>query len=73
MLNKISSLLKANKFTLNVKKSNLVLFSIGKTPKTENINTTISNEELEQKDYAKYLGIYIDKNLLWKKQIENTT
>ena len=73
-LNKISSWLKANKLTLNVKKSNLVLFSIGKNHKNkENIKLTISNEELEQKDYAKYLGIYIDKNLSWRKQIENTT
>ena len=73
-LNKISSWLKANKLTLNVKKSNLVLFSIGKNHKNkENIKLTISNEELEQKDYAKYLGICIGKNLSWRKQIENPT
>ena len=34
---------------------------------------TINHEKLEQKDYAKYLGIFIDKNLSWKKQIETTT
>ena len=73
-LNKISSWLKANKLTLNVKKSNLVLFSIGKSPKVnKNINITIRNEELEQKKNAKYLGIHIVKNLSWRKQIENTT
>ena len=73
-VNKISSWLKAKKLTLNVKKSNLVLFSIGKNHKNkESIKLTISNEELEQKDYAKYLGIYIDKNLSCRKQIENTT
>lgn len=37
----------------------------------KNINITINNEELEQNDYAKYLGIYIDKKLSWRKQIEN--
>ena len=73
-LNKISCCLKANKLTLNVKKSNLLLFSISKnSPKQENINITISNEKLEQKDYGKYLVIFIDKNLPWRKQIETTT
>lgn len=43
-LNIISSWLISNKLTLNIKKSNLVLFSIGKTPQNkENINITINN------------------------------
>ena len=55
-------------------KSNLLLFSIGKKPQNKkNINTTNNNEKLEQKDYAKYLGIFIDKNLSRGKQIEATT
>ena len=73
-LNKICSWLKANKLTLNVEKSNLIQFSFGKNTKNkENINITINNEELEQKDYAKYLGLFVDKNLSWRKQTENTT
>ena len=56
------------------KKSNLLLFNIGKKPQNKkNINTTINDEKLEQKDYAKYLGIFIDQNLSWMKQIETTT
>ena len=43
-----------------------------KTPQNnKNINITINNEELEQNDYAKYLGIYIDKKLSRRKQTEN--
>lgn len=43
-----------------------------KTPQNnKNINITINNEELEQNGYAKYLGIYIDKKLSRRKQIEN--
>lgn len=73
-LNKAICWLKANKLMLNVKKSKLVLFSIGKNPKNkENINIAINHEELEQKDHAKYLNIFIDKNLSWRKQIESTT
>ena len=73
-LNKVSCWLKANKLALNVKKSKLVLFSIRKNPQNkENINIAINHEELEQKDHAKYLNIFIDKNLSWRKQIESTT
>ena len=73
-LNKISCWLKANKLTLNVKKSNLLLFSIDKNLQNKkNINMTINDEKLEQKDYVKDLGIFTDKNLSWRKQIETTT
>ena len=34
------------------------------------IKLFIDKEELEQKDTAKHLGIYFDKNLTWNKHIE---
>ena len=34
------------------------------------IKLFIDKEELEQKDTAKYLAIYFDKNLTWNKHIE---
>ena len=34
------------------------------------IKPFINKEELEQKDTAKYLGIYFDNNLTWNKHIE---
>ena len=34
------------------------------------IKLFIGKEELEQKDTAKYLGIYFNNNLTWKKHIE---
>ena len=56
-LENIANWLKANKLTLNVKKSNLILFNI-QTNAKENpqIKICIGNSELEQKDSAKYLG-----------------
>ena len=39
----------------------------------KNINIIINDDELEQKDCAKYLGIFIDENLAWRKQTETTT
>ena len=59
----ISNWLKANKFTLNVKKSHLLIFNINEDNDNNKMQTKlfIDKEELEQNDMAKYLGIYFDK------------
>ena len=59
--------------TLNVKISNLLVFDsrkniIEKPP----VKLFINDEELEQKDFSKYLGVYLDKQLSWSKHIEIT-
>ena len=67
-LNNISNWLKANKLTLNVKKSHLFIFNINNNKMQ--IKLFIDKEELKQKHTAKYLGIFFDKNLTWSKHIE---
>lgn len=62
-------LLRANKLTLIVSKSNLLLINIGNKPH-DKFETFIDQEQLEKKEYAKYLGIFIDSNLPWKKRIQ---
>ena len=59
----ISTWLKANKFTLNVKKSHLLIFNIKENNDNNKmqIKLFIDKEELEQNNTAKYLGIYFDK------------
>ena len=65
--------LKANKLTLNVKKSNLLVFDSRKNSKEKPpVNLSINDEELKQKDFAKYLGVYFDKQLSWSKHTEIT-
>ena len=61
-LNNVSNWLKANKLTLNVKKSHLFIFNINKNNDNNKmqIKLFIGKEELEQKDTAKYLGIYFN-------------
>ena len=62
-LNNISNWLKANKLMLIVKKSTLLIFNINKNNddnKTQ-IKLFTDKEELEQKDTAKYIGIYFNK------------
>lgn len=65
--------LKASKFTLKVKKSNLLLFfyysSRNKKPK-ETINISTEDQKLAQKEYAKYLGVYIDCHLSWENTLK---
>ena len=72
-LEDISNLLKANKLTLNVKESNLLLINLSKNKKLkETINIFIEHQKLSQKEYAKYLGVYIDCHLSWDKHTEIT-
>ena len=67
--------LKASKLTLNIKKLNLILFNIKKSPKSisdANIRIFTGSDELEHKEIAKYLGLYCDKMLSWNKHIRYT-
>ena len=72
-LDNIANWLKANKLTFNVEKSNLLAFDSRKNS-TENrfVKLFINDEELEQNDFAKYLGVYFDKQLSWSKHIKIT-
>ena len=76
---KIYDWLTSNKSTLNISKSNFVIFH----PKQNNPNNKpkiclFDNEKtgyatLESKEYIKYLGILIDKNLTWKHHIDTVS
>ena len=60
-----------NKLTLNVEKSNLVLFR--KTKKTlDTLNIKIKGEQIQEKEYRKYLGILIVNKLSWNDHIKHT-
>ena len=65
-LNDVSTWLKANKLSINVKKTKLMIFrSRQKTlPITRQI--ILENYVLEQVDNTKFLGVYIDQHLEWK-------
>ena len=67
-LEKISHWLGANKLSLNVKKSQLLVFTLSK--KIPDINLTINGEALKEVQVAKYLGILIDNKLNWGAQIQ---
>ena len=68
--------LSANKLTLNIKKSNFVIFRPYQKKLTFSVRIKIfdnvigENLYLENKEYVKYLGILIDGHLSWKHQID---
>ena len=69
-LSYVTDWLNANKLTLNVKKSNLILFKNAKKP-AKTLNIKIKGEQIEEKEYTKYLGILIDNNLSWNYHIKH--
>ena len=75
-LAKVSEWLKANKLTLNIKKSNYVVFRPRQkimpfVPQIKIFNPMSNTQTiLEIKDFVKYLGIMIDSDLSWKNHID---
>ena len=55
----VATWLKANKLTLNVDQSNLILFNLKRNQKSANITIHLGDDKLKPKDYAKYLGVSV--------------
>ena len=68
-LNNVSTWLKANKLSINVKKTKLMIFR----PRQKTLPITrqiiLENNVLEQVDNTKFLGVYIDQHLEWKTHV----
>ena len=63
-LHKINDWLNYNQLSLNVAKTNHILF----TKKKENITLHLRESALRQTDCVKYLEVQIDVNLSWNRQ-----
>ena len=70
-LKNLSNWLKANKISLNVGKTELVLFTSSKKQLDCNLKIKLKGKRLYEVDSVRYLGIQIDKRLTWKQQINN--
>ena len=66
-LQKISNWLFANRLTLNISKSNYIIF--GEQIKTD-FHISISGQALDQVNETKYLGVIIDHKLSWKEHLK---
>ena len=78
-LKNVCEWLQVNKLTLNIKKSNFVIFqppqrSLNYESKLKVIdNSTNISSGLECKEYVKYLGALIDNHLSWKYHVDYIT
>ena len=70
-LNKVNTWLCGNKLSLNVEKSNFVLFHPIQRKISSNFVLTINNNNIPRYMFVKYLGILIDSNLSWKSHIDS--
>ena len=71
-LTKVTNWFRANKLSLNVKKTNYIHFS-NKRKTTPSLNIKLDNTIILPVDNTKFLGVIIDKNLSWKDHISKTT
>ena len=68
-LNLVNEWMKSNKLTINLSKSEYILVS-NKNTNTSDFILTIDDNTLQRKKNVKYLGVYLNNNLIWKPHIE---
>ena len=70
-LHKLYLWLNVNRLSLNIDKTNYVIFHPCKKPMKEHITIKINKKAIKEKEFIKYLGVFIDSTLSWKHQISN--
>ena len=68
-IQKISDQLKINKLSLNIKKTHFILFHFRQKKITLDFELKIDNSEVEKATFTKFLGVVLQENLSWKKEI----
>ena len=66
-LSKLSLWFKANRLSLNITKTNYMLFSNRKKILNQNMNVIIDESIITRVKDCKFLGVIIDENLTWMK------
>ena len=68
-LKMVSDWLMANKVSLNIDKTNFIIFRPPQKVKCNIVKLKISNREIAQEKFIKFLGLLIDSHLSWKYHI----
>ena len=63
---KVSKWLQVKKLTLNIKKTQVILFNAKNKKIKEPLKLKINGENIKQVNSTKFLGIIIDPKLTWK-------
>ena len=70
-LDKLYLWLNVNRLSLNIDKTNFIVFHPYNKPTKKRITIKINKKAINEKNSIKYLGILIDSTLSWKDQILN--
>ena len=68
-LQKLYLWLNVNCLSLNIDKTNYIIFHPYNKPMKEHITIKINKKAIKEKEFIKYLGVFIDSTLSWKHQI----
>ena len=71
-LQKLTDWFRANRLSLNISKTNYMLFTNQKHQPDTNINLQLSDSNIQRTNCAKFLGLYIDEKLKWDEHINIT-
>lgn len=69
-LRRLSQWLKANRLSLNVNKTELMIFHSNTQKVDESVKFKLDGKRLLPSDSVKYLGILLDNYLQWSKQLD---
>ena len=69
-LESLSEWFRMNKLSLNIGKTNYVVFKPNHTAVDAHLTINIGNDLIEHKAVVKFLGVYIDKKLEWHEHIK---
>ena len=72
-LDKLYLWLNVNRLSLNIDKTNFIIFHPYNKPIKNSITIKINKKAIAEKDYIKYLGVLVDSTLSWKHHIFNVT
>ena len=70
-LHKLYLWLNVNRLTLNIDKTNYIIFHPYNKPMKKHITIKMNKKAIEEKEFIKYLGVFIDSTLSWKHQISS--
>ena len=70
-LDKLSSWFQANRLSINVKKSNFVIFRSAQNRQNLDFSFFIDNNQIDRVEEVVFLGVILDQNLNWKSHIHN--
>ena len=62
---------KANKLSLNLNKTNYMIFRPKTLDLDENLSFTLNGEEINLVNVTKFLGVFVDENLNWNRHLEH--